>query len=245
MRNRILSVSMLSAGLMLGSFALPAVRAEDKPADDAKPKQDKPRGERANARAGAAFPVLDRLHDAVNELKLTDEQKEKVDKSFKNAKTEMAKLRDDAGGDRQAMTQKYRGVIDKVREEVSAVLTEEQREQLKGKIQKALQQGGAGDQGGRMKEVLAKLDLSEEQKEKVKGVMEETQKQMQELRGKGAAGGDEVREKYRTLLQESREKVSKLLTEEQQAKFKELMQAGAGERPAAGERRAKPKSEDK
>jgi Spy/CpxP family protein refolding chaperone len=162
MRNRTLSLSLFSAGLMLGGLASPAARADDTPKETTTSKPAQP----ANGEGRQGFPMLDRMRTMVDELKLSDDQKGKVDGYFDEARTLLKKLREDASGDRQAMMPKYREVFEKLRENVASVLTDDQNEQMKTKMQALLQRGG--DAGARLKETLDKLNLTDDQKEKFK-----------------------------------------------------------------------------
>ena len=102
----------------------------------------------------------------------------------------------------------------------------------------------------RLKEALDKLDLNADQKEKVKVVMEEEQKKVQELMAEAQSGDRaKVREKAMAAATEIRGKLMGILTPEQQQKFKELTANAAGSqrrRPGvpAGET-PKPESDSK
>jgi Spy/CpxP family protein refolding chaperone len=230
MRNRTLSLTLFSAGLMLGVLALPAVRADKTPRETTTSKPAQP----ANGEGRQGFPMLDRMRTMVDELKLSDDQKGKVDGYFDEARTQLKKLREDASGDRQAMMPKYREVFEKLRENVASVLTDDQKEQMKTKVQALLQRGG--DAGARLRETLDKLNLTDDQKEKVHAILEDVQKKAKDIR---EAGGDGAREKMGELMKDTRAKIADILTDDQKEKFKELA-AQAG-RPDGAPRRAEKK----
>jgi Spy/CpxP family protein refolding chaperone len=236
MRNRVFSVSLLSAGLVLGGLTFSVARAEDQPKEQTTPKERPVNGE---GRQG--FPMLDRFHEAVNELKLNDDQKSKIDKMFEDARSQMKKLREEAAGDREAVAKKAREMFEKLRENIASVLNEDQKEQLKEKLQKAFQRGAAagGDMAGRLKAAIEKLSLSEEQKTKVHDLLEDTNKKAKDLRSQAENGGQEAREKLRELMQETREKLGNILSDEQKQKLQETLQqaGGGGDRPARGEKK--------
>jgi peroxiredoxin len=84
--------------------------------------------------------------------------------------------------------------------------------------------------GERLRENLAKLDLSDEQKAKVKTLLEEVKTKGEELRAQMQNGADDVRDKFRTLMEETRKKLSSILTEEQRTKLMDLMGQDGGPR---------------
>lgn len=77
-----------------------------------------------------------------------------------------------------------------------------------------------------MKRVLSQLDLSADQKDKIQDLQEKGKAKVQELREKAKTGDkDKAREEYRAFQKENRESIQKILTREQQEKFKTLMKA--------------------
>jgi Spy/CpxP family protein refolding chaperone len=75
------------------------------------------------------------------------------------------------------------------------------------------------------RDAVAKLDLSDDQKTKVKEILVDAGKELQELREKVAADrSQQPREKVRQIMQQTREKLSGVLSPEQQQKLRELMQ---------------------
>lgn len=98
-------------------------------------------------------------------------------------------------------------------------------------------QGGpqGGPQGGRMRmnpmqmdePILAKLNLSGDQKKQVKNLKEQTGKKMKELMEKGQKGGDrtKMREEFRSMMKGYNDGLEKILTAPQQAQYKKEMEA--------------------
>jgi Spy/CpxP family protein refolding chaperone len=230
MRNRQLYLSILSAGLMIGGMGMPSARADD---SSTKPEKPAARGE---GRQG--FPMLDRYKAAVEELKLSDEQKGKVEGYFADAKSQMTKIREDSAGDRQEAMKKSREVVDKLRENVASVLTDDQKEQLKAKMKSVFQGGAEG--GGRLKATLDKLNLSDDQKTKIKDIMEDLATKAKAIR---EGGGEGAREKMGELMKDTREKIMNVLTDDQKEKFKELSQEAGG--PNGGPRNKDKKPDSK
>ncbi len=214
---------------------------------------DAPQPQRPDAGA-----FLKNAREKLNELNLTAEQKTKVDGIFANAETDLKRNFADAqSASPEERRQKFTEFMAALKDKVAGTLTDEQ----KGKFEQmtlAGPGGGAGAAGGqrqvgeRFKQMLEKLDLSADQKEKVKKIMEEAKPKLEEIR-KEAQSGDKqaVREKAMAAMREVYQKVLEVLTPEQKQKFQELMAssaanggrrrpgagagAGAGEKPASTE----------
>lgn len=226
MQIRVVRAAALAAGVMLGSFIQPLARGEDQPKDSPPAQREKaPNGGDQAGPAGAqAFPMLDRVRSVLGDLKLSDEQKGKIDKIVDDTRSQLKKIREDPAGDRQELMQKSREAFTKLRDEVSGVLTDEQKAQFKEKFQ-SIGQGG-GNVMSRLKSSLEKLNLTDDQKQKVKELLDDTAKQAKDLREKAQGGGDDAAQKLRALMQDTREKLGEILTDEQKQKLQESFQPG-------------------
>jgi peroxiredoxin len=76
----------------------------------------------------------------------------------------------------------------------------------------------------RLREAMTKLDLSNEQKQKVDALLNDVQDKARELRREAQGDAQALREKGRQLIQDSRAKLQEVLSPDQQAKLRELMQ---------------------
>ena len=193
---------------------------------------------------------LDRTHALVNELKLTDDQKTKVDDIFKDtevkAKDLAAKAQDIEPQERR---EKFQEITKDLHDKVVAVLDDDQKKEFEDKVTKAREQmqkrfqnrqvpggpqgapGAAGQRGpganaagmlDRVQGAIKQLDLSDEQKSQIKGLMEDSAAKFKELRDQGATG-DDLRTKAREVFTETQQQLRSILTPEQQAKLRELM----------------------
>jgi Spy/CpxP family protein refolding chaperone len=140
---------------------------------------------------------------------------------------------------------KIRAAIDKA---IADNLKPEQAKRL-DQIQNQL----AGIRMYSKEKVQAALKLTAEQKDKIKGVGEEVEKKMQELRQSGDFQG--MREKMQTIRKDATESIEKVLTDDQKKTVKELtgekfeltfprpggggrgQGAGGSRRPGGGDRR--------
>jgi Spy/CpxP family protein refolding chaperone/peroxiredoxin len=218
------------------------VRAAEKPKPAAAPPVQ---GERPG------LQMLERIRFSLGELKLSDEQKTKVDAIFRNARLGLESLRTEVQAlEPQERMERVGEFFRDVRNELAAVMNDEQRAKLDEKLMEARQamrgkfagatttapapRDGAmrpGEMLERLRDAVTKLDLTVGQKEQIRSLVDEAQGKGEALREEMRAGGQNVREKGRQLLEESRRKVDAILTPAQQQKLGELMAAPAT-RPA-------------
>jgi len=154
------------------------------------------------------------------ELKVEGDQatklKDAVGKVTAAHRDEFAKLRDLDQNERRTKTAELtRTVNEETLKAVSDILNTEQLKRLK---QIELQQ--AGERAYSRPEVQKALNLTDEQKEKLKTIAEDTSKQRRELLQGGNAQGN--REKLTALTKESNDKVQAVLTDEQKKAWKDL-----------------------
>src|SRR5205085_9269277 len=132
-------------------------------------------------------PLLERGKDILGSLKLSDGQQKKIDGIVAKAKEDFQAMRNDlASREPRERMGAVSDFMQDVRGKIEGVLTDEQKEAFSKKVEEARQRIG-GREGGegfaeRLKENLSKLDLSDEQKAKVKDLMGSTKTKMQELR---------------------------------------------------------------
>lgn len=240
---------VLVAGcLLVGLATLPAS------ADDTKPPEKPATPPTAVGNNGRPDPaqMLKLQRERLDQLNLTDDQKKKLDDLYAAASEDLKKA--DAG-DRQAIVK----VMSDFREKIAGVLTDEQKAKMPQRGQGGA--GGPGAGGGprgnmadRLQAALDKVDLSSDQKEKVKPIIDDVRKKFEELRSQ-LQGGDRaaMREKFTALMNDTRDKLKEILTPEQGEKLRAALQAGRpGGAPGAPDGRPArpgtdnpPKPEDK
>jgi Spy/CpxP family protein refolding chaperone len=145
----------------------------------------------------AEEPKADRMDAAMEKLKLTDQQKQQCKKICadfdKKADSLIQKLLTQRGEEWEA---------------ISKILTDEQRAKLPEVVKAS---------GAKELQILAqKLNLTEEQKQKVAKIREEFWKKFQKL---AAQKDDNFSRQYRELWMEALADVPKIMTEEQRAKL--------------------------
>jgi Spy/CpxP family protein refolding chaperone len=198
------------------ALAIALVLAQEAPAQ---------RGPGRGGFGGGPFGLL--TNEGVQkELKLTEEQSEKIQKLAKESREkhtgEFEKLRDLDQSERQQKLQEMMKTInEEANKALAGVLKPEQEKRLK---ELRLQQEGA--QAFADSEVQKGLKLTDEQKESIKTLGEDARKHMRELfQGGGGAGGanrEELGKKMQALQKETLEKVMGVLTDDQKKAWKEM-----------------------
>lgn len=228
MRVQRISICLLSAGLLIGAIALPS-QADDQPGDQ---KAANPASRPAGG--GLQFSILQRLRSAVDELKLTDDQKGKIDKVFDDARSQLKEARDSANGDRQEAARKSRQVLTSLRENLMTALDDGQKAELRTKLQTLFTARGAGggDLIARLRTALEKLNLGGDQKRQIKDILESAEKKAKDLREKAQGGDQDAREKLGLILRDARQKIGEILTDHQKQQLQDALQQ-ATTRPRA------------
>jgi Spy/CpxP family protein refolding chaperone len=147
------------------------------------------------------------------ELKLSEDQVKKVTELDQKQREAFRDFRDLSREERQQKMQEMAKANDKA---IGEILKEDQLKRVK---QISLQQQGARALG--TPEVADALKLTDEQKDKVKGIQEESAKEFREL-FQGGGDRDEVRKKMEALRKSTEEKLMGVLTDDQKTKWKEL-----------------------
>ncbi len=158
------------------------------------------------------------------ELKLSDEQVKKIkdigQKIGDKHKDDFAALAKVDEQERREKVQKwFKAISEETEKELASVLTPEQSKRLK---QISLQMRGS--QAFNEEEVQKSLNLTDDQKDKIKTLNEDLGKEMQGLvqPGQDFFKFQEVRQKAATLRKETVEKVVALLTDDQKKAWKEM-----------------------
>jgi Spy/CpxP family protein refolding chaperone len=176
--------------------------------------------------------------DLQSELKITDEQKAKLDEALKPIQDKQRELRPNfgQGGERptreqmQERMEKVAKLNEEAKKTVEGALKPEQAKRLSQIAYQAM-----GINAFTNKDVEAALKLTDGQKEKIKGVMDELNKDRMELMrggprfqpGQPPSEEDqkkfaELRKKGEALTREAQDKITALLQDEQKTAWKEL-----------------------
>jgi len=181
--------------------------------------------------------AVEALQTQVKELNLTDEQNTKLDAIFKEeseqAKTLSSEVQNLQGRER---ADKMRPFLQGLREKVTGVLTDEQKQTLR----KNMISRTAKAMTERYQRATADLNLSADQKTKVDAILADAEKKMIDAApadgaagpGGGARGGPMAE-----IGRDTREKITAVLTDEQKTKFEAAMPRRGGQGGQGGGRR--------
>lgn len=181
---------------------------------------------------------------------IAEERQEAMRKMF----LEFAKLKDKSQEERKAEMDKWMkeapAAGEELRKQVAGVLSEEQNRKL-GKIFAQILLQTQGPSALVQKQVAEVVGLSQEQRRTIQAIVDDSRQEMKKLFGKAGEGLEEsraeLRKKIGELRQKTTEKTREVLSEEQRANVKELIEAarieldfrrpsGAGTQPSRPER---------
>lgn len=210
---------------------------------DAKP--DRPRREERRQGDRQDPGRLEQLRLAVLRL-ATEDQKKQIEELFALAQAKIEALRKEAETDRTKRRQlmdKLVQIQQELRDDLGKVLTPEQREKLRQLGERRADRDPLGLLGERLQENLDKLQLSDEQKEKIGKLREEMGEKVRKLREEARQDREQMRQRMPELVQEMRTKLMEILTPDQQKTLRDAMREG-GERPRErGQRPERPARE--
>jgi Spy/CpxP family protein refolding chaperone len=133
------SLSLLVA---IGALFVAGMQAQDQNT----PPSDGQRGKGGRGRGGQMMSPEARVEQLDKALTLTDDQKTKIKDIYTKAADDMRAAMKDANGDREAARAKMMDMMKATRDQVRALLTDEQKKKFD-----EMPQRGAGDRGGRGK----------------------------------------------------------------------------------------------
>lgn len=139
--------SILLFALALGTTTTPLLRAQDQDATTA-PAEGKrgkgPRGKGGEGRGPGMMSPEAQVERLDRQLKLTADQKARLTDIYTKARDEMREeMKNAKGGDRKAGAEKMRQSMQATRDQVAAVLTDEQKKKFE-----QMDQGPRGGKGG-------------------------------------------------------------------------------------------------
>jgi len=162
--------------------------------------------------------LRERMQETARELNLTPEQKEKLQTIVRERMEKLRDLRQDTNLSPQEKREKFQAAREEITAEVKKVLTPEQFEKWKAK-----QGQPAGDEVQRplakLEGAIKELNLTEEQKERLKPLYQEQMEKLRELRQDSSLSMAEKLEKVKALNKEIAPKLKKVLDAAQFAKW--------------------------
>jgi hypothetical protein len=216
----------VNCGVRYGILGAPDPVLAEETADAAEPAQDIPdesRKELVQVLGGAFIIFRDKVQE---ELKLSDEQKAKLQEKFPEHVQETMKVFDKVKDlkpqEREKVMQEHRRKSDqKLTAFLKDVLEDKQRERL---FQLQLQQAGAFALLGQ-NEAFLPLKITEEQRKQFRGVVQDMEKKIQTLikdAGEDAKPED-ILPKVMKLRREHEARIQAILTDAQRSQWKKLL----------------------
>ena len=188
----------------------------------AQPPQGRPGRGGPGGRGGFGPAGLLQNEGVQKELKLTDDQIKKVQDVAKDIrekhKDDFDKVRSlDQAERREKMQELTKTVSEETTKALADVLKPEQQKRLK---QLTLQREGT--RAFSNAEVQMALKLTDEQKDKIKTISSDSEKEMRELFQNAGGDRQEAGKKMQALHKETQDKVMSVLTEDQKKSWKDL-----------------------
>jgi Spy/CpxP family protein refolding chaperone len=171
-------------------------------------------------RLGAA---RERMQQVAAELKLTEEQREKLRAIIHDELDKLRGLREDTNLTREQKLEKLRSAREEISVRIKDVLTPEQFEKWKAKQGQILGGApGAGAPGGavtQLQQAIRELNLTDAQKEQLKPIYEQQMEKLRDLRQDTTLTMAQKLEKVKALQEEIAPKLKEVLNPEQFAKW--------------------------
>lgn len=170
---------------------------------------------------GAGGLFLLRSPDVQKDLKLTDEQKTKLEDAVKKEtekrQEQMASMKD-GGFDKDKMQAAFKEMAEMADKTIKDILNADQQKRLK---QITWQQAGSAVFAD--KDVETGLKLTDEQKEKLQGINAEMQEDVRAIARESQGNREEMQSKIASLRKETMEKAEEVLTAEQKKTFTAML----------------------
>jgi len=178
------------------------------------------------ARTDGPTSLLSRVKQAASSVKLTDEQKKRLDVMFKRAGNDLKSTADKFKDDAQARAKEAQAVLNKLQKDMSGLLNDDQKEEFKKKFESLRGAPGFLD---RFATQLKSMDLSEEQKEKIDKILTDARTAMEPLVEQARSGSQEAREKLSDMFTDTLKKMEGVLNDEQLKKLRDSIKSGRGQ----------------
>jgi Spy/CpxP family protein refolding chaperone len=171
--------------------------------------------------AKPAATVRERLQQLTTELKLTDAQREKVQTIVRERLEKLRELRQDASVSQAEKADKIKALREEIGAEIRKLLTPEQLEAWKTKQGRLL--GTAQSPTEQLQESIKQLNLTDEQREKLKALYLEQMGKLRELREDAGLSLQAKLEKLQAMRKDITPEMKKVLDSAQFEKWEKGM----------------------
>ncbi len=202
-----------------------------------------PRGGQFGGGMGMGMTALAKDKGIAADLKLSEDQVKKVedlDKKMADKRQEMMREMRESGGGFEGMREKMQEMTKTTEKELAGIISADQVKRLKQlQLQASEKTAGLMAALGNP-EVADKLGFNAEQKEQLQGFRDDMQKSMREIFQDAQGDREGAQKKMADYRASMDKKVAKLLSDDQKAKWKEMLgepYKGEFPRPQMGARR--------
>ncbi|MBZ5568471.1 MAG: hypothetical protein LAN64_11540 [Acidobacteriia bacterium] len=155
------------------------------------------------------------------QLNLTDQQKAQIQGLFQTQRTQALSIRQDSSLTPQEKQDKFRQLRESTHQQVTAVLTAEQQQQLQQmRAHHERMGGGMGP--------FARLNLTSDQRSKIEPLLQSQRQQVQAVRLDSSLTPEQKQAKVRDIRQSTKSQIDAVLTPEQQQQRKEMWRGRGG-----------------
>ena len=181
--------------------------------------QSAERSEAARPAGGERLAALrERMQETARELDLTPEQREKLTSIVRERLEKLRELHQDNSLSPQQKREKFQAAREEIAAEVKKVLTPEQFEKWEARRGQPAREV-AQRPLARLEGAIKELNLTEEQKEKLRPIYREQMEKLRELRQDTSLSPQQKRERFQAAREELTAEVKKVLTPEQLGKW--------------------------
>lgn len=175
--------------------------------------------------------VRQQMTELSEQLNLTDEQKNKIRPIIENEIKEIQGLRADSSLTKEEKIEKMKSIRQAAQEEIKKILTPEQQAKLieaKEEMQEEAKEDIVQHVQYRMAVLSERLNLSDEQKQKIEPIVENEIKEIMAVKNDESVSKEQKQEKMKTIRQKAQEEIKKVLTLAQQRKLALEKEKGRG-----------------
>ncbi len=178
------------------------------------------------------YAIIDHFKQALTHVTLTDDEKPKVDQIFQNAAQTADQLSHRTEGPTLAERQQALGDFARqIHQQLSQVLTVGQMETMQlylgpGAASRPTADDFTGTGGGlwlNLPKAIAKLDLTSDQRQQIRDLMQSTRQKIQDIRAQTDNGGN-IRSQMQQLRQDTKSKLQTILTPDQMQTLTQTLQ---------------------
>ena len=189
--------------------------------DDPNAKSPDATKRQANGHGVAMKGTKDRVEELGKELGLTEQQKKEVETIFENERKDLRAVMGDKSLNKEQKLKKIDVVLQATEDLLSKVLTPEQRKKY-AEIKADIHEDRQGFAEKNIERISEELGLTDKQKKAITPIIENETKDLLAVMGDKSLNRKQKLEKIDVILQATKDRLSKILTPEQQKKYDKI-----------------------